>query len=472
MSAPPRDAEPEGQAATATARAASSEPPAEPAPSTFPPTARLFAVGDSLWGESTRSLSPLIDFLRGLGVETQHTHGEEPRHLDDTEISALLRDGLIRRAVSLHVVAALQAGHSIDLTGSRMAPPLQQETLRRAEEVMQRVGGLDAVRELGVRAKSWGQAILGCTWQTDRGLSDMSLPLGEAEQGRLRWMSVWDRRDYKVTAVYNDMSVNYREPAIYRLSPGRPELEWDRFYGGASRGGLASVEIDGTRCVRLTTPTGFSLLQDIVKYVADLLNASGGGSSLMARAGGVVLTLPSWEDGALAHGTEARDKVQAQYAAFARNHVMLLAEGEKAQALTYSLTGIENGIYAFALLLCAALGVPMTQLLGTSPGAFESGEEQARLWEQGVAATQAWLVPALRYVWDRCLREVLGPGVPLPAYQIVHAPLRPAKRGDEIAELRAAAELAIRLIDAGLLSPEAAKAALSSRGPLRFDFGA
>jgi hypothetical protein len=428
-----------------------------------------------------RGLSPIVDVLRGLGDESAGIFARNPRRLLDTELAAIGQDGIGRRVVTIKVEQALAPGYCIDMVG--LDPTVAQEVVAEATKVFRRINGASHIKAAGISAQWYGKAALFSTYKWDRGLADLSVPLSELLLtggvgevcGGIRWMSSWDRRDYQVRELANSRSVHYRqgEGATWLdLYPIHPPLEYDRLYGGVGQRGQdpSMVRVHPSRYLQLTTVSGYSIFQECALYIANLLSAASGGASLMQRAAAGVMTLKDWEAQALSGGDEARQKLQAQYEALSHLNLMFLDQGETFQWADLSTSGIEQGIYAIAYLLSAATGIPMTILLGASPGAFESGDAQIQQWHLELDNTRSWLEPLIRWVWDQCIAEVTGGLVG--EYNIVWNPYTVPTADDMMKTQGAALDLGLKAMEAGLLSRDAVIAGLSKTGALGFDFGA
>lgn len=427
---------------------------------------------DVLFGER-RGLSPIVDVLRGLGDESAGLRAREPRLLLDSEITAMMRDGISRRVASLKVEQALAAGHTIDVVG--LDPTIAQRLIKEATATFRRLRGREHVRSCAINAEAYGKAIITSAFKSDAGVSDLYRPLRDVVWDSVRWVSVWDRRDYRVRALASSTTPQYRQGSgatWLDLYPYQPELEYDRQYG--THVGLSAdpvnTQVHPTRYVQLCTQTGFSVFQECAVYIANLLAATAGGASLMQRAGACVMEMEDWETQALAGGTMARDKLQAQLAALSSANVLITAAGEKATWPNLSISGIDGGIYAMGYLLSAARGIPMPLLLGTSPGQLFSGGEQLKQWHQELDNTRQWLEPALRFVWDLCISEVTGGH--MAQYEIVWSPYETPAPAVALETKSKALALGLLALEKGLLSREGVLAGLSGTGALEFDFAA
>lgn len=440
---------------------------------------RSRVAGDSLWGGENgvggswgwQGLSPLVDVIRGLGMETEGVRAVAPRVLGVEELTAMTRDGICRRLTTCKVLAALAPGHTIDFAGSGLDPDVAQELINRATRVFVRVDGKGQVQRVGCLAQTYGLAMVTATWAGDAGVTDLDRPYAEVASGPVRWVSGWDRRDYQITTVAPSTSPHYRQSAWLRLAPYQPALEYNRQYSGIARGAeVGMVSVHPSRYVQLATPTGFSILQECVMYIANLLLAAGGGAALLQRASAGIFKIEDWDTQLMAGGAGARDKLQAQFDALSTVNTMILGKGEEFEWANLSTAGIEQGVYAIAYLLSAASEIPMDELLGTSPGGFASGEEQTKQWHRVLDGIREWLEPALRFVWDACIAEVTG-GV-VPPYTFVWKPYEVPSPGETIAAKSAALALGLQAKDRGLLSLDAVLAGLAPSGALDFDFAA
>lgn len=425
-----------------------------------------------------RGLSPIVDVLRGLGNESAGVFARPPRKLGNSELAAIGQDGIGRRVVTIKVEQALAPGYAIDLTG--LDPTVAQEVIAEATKVFRRIHGAEHILAAGVRAQWFGRAIGVTTYLADNGLADLTSPLVDvavpSPGNGIRWMSEWDGRDYRVRQLAPSTSIHYRqgEGATWiDLYPINGVLEYDRLYGGGGvRAGSdpSVVSVHPSRYCQLTTTTGFSVFQECAVYIANLLAAASGSASLMQRAAAGVISIEDWETQSLAGADEARQKLQAQYEALSHLNLWILAKGETFTWADLSTSGIEQGIYAIAYLLSAATGIPMTILLGTSPGAFVSGDQQIKQWHQELDRTRAWLEPMIRFVWDQCIAEATGGYVG--DYSIVWNPYETPTQDEQLATMGQALDLALKAMGANLLSRETVLAGLSRTGALGFDWGA
>lgn len=457
------------------------QPPARPLPARGPGgrfVARVADAGQTVrdsgldlgtgaltWG-GNNGFSAIVDFARNLGIETATTQIRHPRILRDTELEALGRDGIGNRICQFPVTAALAPGHEIKLADG-VPPEYGQRVLARAKEVFERLKCADILERWATSARTYGHAIGANSFVTDAGVVDL---VREPTWGdRVRWVSTWDRRDYRVHSHTPSQHETYRQASFLTLQTGRPLLESERYmYTGET----VQTMVSPLRYVRLATRTGYSVFQEIALYLTNLLAAAQGGASLMQRASAGIFEIQGWDTMLRARGKDAQEALQAQFECLSHLNAMFLNAGtDKFTWADLSLSGIEGGIYSIAYLLSAATGIPMVVLLGASPGSFQSGDSQMDLWWALLDTIRRWLSPALTFLWDMCLAEAMGSNE-IFRYDIVWGPYRTPTPDQALATQKAAVEIARSAVDASFLTREAAGAGLSSTGALGFDFGA
>lgn len=411
-------------------------------------------------------LASIVDFARGLGLDSLHTRIVSPRLLSDTELSALGKDGIGRRICTLPIQEALAPGYDIALAPG-IDPEYAQSLLREAGEVYARLNAGTWIKRWAVTGRHYGQSILTNSFEGDRGVADLCQP--PVYGRRTRWLSSWDRRDYDVAGFVASTHHAFRSSATLRLRPGRPLLEAERYRWASENG---QVAVHPLRYIRAATETGYSVFQEVVVYLTNLLTAANGGASLMSRASAGVFEIEDWDAMVRARGGEAQEMLQAQFATLSSMNALFLRKGKDTfTTMDMRLSGIEQGIYAIAYLLAAALGWPMVVLLGSSPGSFSSGDSQMDLWYGFLRTVRDWLVPGLTFAWDLCFAEVLGSNR-IPIYTIEWRPFEQPSPLDRLAVKRASADLAAMLTESGFLSPAAAATGLSASGGMDFDYEA
>ena len=427
-------------------------------------------IGD-MPGEYGQSLRSVFDPQTGLGSDMRYTRFRYPRILDEYELTALGMDGLAQRVITYPVTRAMACGYEIAFSASVPAN-MRDRLLNLANNEAQRLQVDTMVGLLGVRARWYGDAIEGVAFASDQGARSLSSPPAWGQA--VRWLTVWDRRDWFPINYETVDSARYRQPAWLHLMIGRPLLESERWYGYRT-GNYAQVPLHPRRYVRLHTVSGFSVFQAIAPYYVSLLQSSQGASNLMQRASLGHFRIRDWSEMVRSRGTEAQAIIQAQYDAMSTANVVV-TDGvgdeinEDFELQSSTISGVDAGVYAAAYLFSAASGIPLARVLGTSPGAFQSGELQDNMWYELLGETQAWLTPALKWNWDAIFASVLG-GARVPEYDLRWNSPRVLSDAAAV-DLRAKAlDVAIKGLTANLLTPDAAVAALNTDRPGDFQYG-
>lgn len=426
---------------------------------------------DNLWEENGHgSLSPFLDVVRGLGRETEGVVIREPRVLSLPELTALGHDGIARNVFSIKVEQAMAPGQQLQLLG--VAPEHAAEITKRATERFIALDYEKTIRTLGIMAMQYGDAIMLNSYTHDRGVDDLHAPLEAVRFGSQRWSTPYDKRDFMVNGIAGSRTRFYRSASWIDLCPYNGAIDIDRVSGGGvgfgrTTGDTARVHVHPSRYIRLTTNTGYSILQECAQYIANLLLAAGGGAALMQRASAGVFEVEDWESQLFAQGSNAQQKLQAQFDVLGSRNAMILGKGEKFTWANLTISGIEGGIYSSAYLLSAATRTPMVYLLGASPGSFVSGASQTVMWHQVLDGIRKWLEPAFYRAWDNCLAEVTG-GV-IPDYELAWGEYEPPDTGKDMERKTQALELAAAYEDKGYISKEAAIAGLNTTEGNDFD---
>ena len=415
-------------------------------------------------------LRAIFDPQTGLGTDMRYTRFSFPRVLDMYELTALGMDGIPQRILTYPVAQALACGYEIVMSAD-VAPELRDRLLTAAMDKALRLRTDSRVGALGTRARWYGDAVLAAAFVSDAGAGALATPPAWGQ--RVRWLTVWDQRDWYPASYESVDSARYRQAGWLRLMLGRPELESERWQGW--RGGEAgTVALHPGRYVRLHTASGFSILQHIAPYIVGVLSAAQGTNNLIQRAGLGHFRIDGWEEMVRARGGDAQDLLAAQYASttqfgFVVTNGVDTRKTEDYEQKTTSLAGIDLGVYVSLYLLSGASGIPLSRIMGTSPGAFQSGEVQDQMWYEYLAELQAWLEPALHWAWDAHFAEVLGQAR-APEYEIRWNSPKKVSTLEAVQERTAALEAAIKGMSAQLLSPAAAAATLNSEAPASFQF--
>lgn len=400
-------------------------------------------------GDVPPSLSPVLDVVRGLGLDTISTHFRATRRLEISEIDGLFGDGIGQRIVQLPVDVAFAGWPTLHVEEGWKDEAAQVEALAETLEVPKRY------RRAEVEAQRDGSAVLIVGYAD--GAPEKPAPDGREE---VIWIRSVPARYFSIRNWYGPESRKFgaaRTLNVFRVAADVPS---DRYPGR----GLGLVH--GTRFFRLSTETGESAYQQIALYLANLLTGSTGASSALARASLGLYKIKNWQakvDRGGADGPGPYETVRAQHAsASAYNCVVIDANNEEYEDISSgSLGGLESGVYALSWLLAAAAGIPMMTLYGISPGGFASGEGERKDWLDRARARRQAAEPAIRWIYDRLWAQVLGEAA-VPPYELVWPEIEEPTELERIDLATKAVAVALQAIQAKLTTPEAVIAGLSS----------
>lgn len=250
--------------------------------------------------------------------------------------------------------------------------------------------------ELGVRDKvkeaaTWGRVFGGgCIFMGVDDGQKVDRPLDYAKIKGVKFLSVYDRRDFTIVSYYTDpLSPNFNQPEFYRLERVNP-------IKGVSKQPLNNVLIHESRLVwfrgtqtsrqKLAENNGwhFSCLQRPYEVLRDFEMTWAGAALLLQEAGyGTykvknLLDILAAKDGV--QQMQTRMAIMDEGRSTARSNVVD-ADGEDFTRQNTTFTGIPDMLDRFASRLAASVPMPVTRLMGTSPsGLNATGESDVRFF--------------------------------------------------------------------------------------------
>ena len=274
-----------------------------------------------------------------------------------------------------------------------------------AEE--KRLGLQQKMLEALTRARLAGGAAL----YIGTGQSDPLKPLNPESVGKggIKHINVLSKRVLQAGELDRDPeSPSYGRPAYYNLSSGT----------------AGQLRIHPSRLVILQGATkpdpeldtgdgwGDSVLLAISKAIKDADSTAGNIASLVFEAKVDVIKIPNFMSMLSDPAYEAQMLSRMQLAMMAKgiNGALLLDAEESYEQKQAQFGGLTDLLMAFMQLTAGASDIPMTRLLGQSPGGMNaSGESDLRNYYDRISSSQELvLAPALQ-VLDECLiRSALG----------------------------------------------------------------
>ncbi len=401
------------------------------------------------------SLSPVLDLVKGSGLDSINTRFRPTRRLGENEVDGLYTEGIGRRIIDLPIDGALSDWPSIKV---------EEGWRDLADEVEQRAVELEVPTHYRFASKmaskdGWNAFTLGyADAAVDPSANAQVAPWGYAKIVWARGLRAWDCTVRRVYGPASPRIGEAREIYNWRI---RPDVESDPVYIG----GLGDVH--GTRFTRITTLNGRSDFELVAGHLANLLGGGEGVGTLLSKAALGVYKIKNWEEKMRRDPATSYATIQAQNLALSTlNALVLDMDNEEFSQLAHgALGGSESAVYALSWLLAAAAGIPMTLLYGMSPGGFSDGSVTDEQWQDRLRSIRRDAEPHLRMVYDAIWAEVLGVAE-VPEYSFEWPPIRPATVEETAAQTLVAVQAGQAAIDARLTTPSAVAAGLEAAGGL------
>lgn len=380
------------------------------------------------------------------------TYAPRPVIPDQTLEALYVDDHFAATAIEALPRAAMRAGWDLVLPGD------PAETSRARDLYAAREDELDVGTNM-LEGAIWGRTFGGAlTWiGADDGSLTLALPLDESAIRTIRFLHTFDRRDVLIESYYRDPAhPKFRRPETYRICP---------------RDSSKSVVVHETRCVvwggqpttdwRRLELAGWddSVIQRCWDALRQIGEDYGAKSLLLGRVSQAVYKIKNLYS-MIAGKQEAVLKARMGMldASRSRASAILLDTEEDFLNVAQPMGGVEALIDRSALRLAAAIGMPVSVLLGQAPqGIGTNGEADLELWTGQV---EEWQARELRRRHERITRLILlskdGPtsGEEPEQWRIAYRPIRTPKP-KELAEVRKlTVDTYAVAIDKALATPE------------------
>lgn len=413
-------------------------------------------------------LGAVADMLRGIGFETVGTGFLRARRLGYDELAALAIQGLPQRILNLLPTEALAAGYSLDCgpvtptmdAAARLAGFADWEAAAAAEDRLARDLGVDrCVRETWQAARTFSDAIGVVGYPAlpradGRGRESFLEP---APFGRpIVWMREWDRRDFTPGRPDRDpSSATFAQPEYFDIFNTRAKHPGDEALPGLGR-------VHRSRCIRLTTDDGYSVLQRGAEQLAALLSGGSSAAALLAKAGGLIWEQVDWAEQVAQDEAGARKIIDAAIRAWSSMNVLILPPGSKVTSpVSGSLSGVDSTQYALAWLVSGCFGIPMSKLFGLQPSGFSSDENSRDTWDRQLESGRTFIAPSILHLRKHTWAQTLRGFVPADM-SVKWNPIRTPTTTERAGALGAMADALSKVHGLGVIDPVGISAALSA----------
>jgi len=343
----------------------------------------------------------LVNLVANLGTPRDKAASSfygVPRLSDDDADNAYRGTWLARKVIDIPAMDSCRKwrGWSAD-----------QDQITDIEAEEKRLGLQQKVLEAMIRARLTGGAAL----YIGTGHADPTKPLNpeSLSKGGIRHLNVLSKRVLTAGELDRDPeSPGYGRPAFYNLSSGTTgqlQIHPSRLVilQGAVKPDPELAAGDGW---------GDSVLLAISKAIKDADATAGNIASLVFEAKVDIVKIPDFMERLADPEFEAQMLQRLQLAMMAKgiNGTLIMDAAEEYEQKTAQFGGLTDVLMAFMQMASGASDIPMTRLLGQSPGGLNaSGESDLRNYYDRISSNQELVLQPALQVLDECLiRSALG----------------------------------------------------------------
>lgn len=319
-----------------------------------------------------------------------------------------------------------------------------------------------------MRAYGGGVVLLGI----NDGQADLSKPVDPEKIQSVDFVTALSCYECYAVEYYADPAApKYGKPMIYQISAQAQPTNDPKMTAQAIKGTQRVARVHESRVVAFSGPVvsarhrqekrgfGDSIFTRIYPVLRDYETVWLNTATLMTDFAQAVYTMAKLEASlATDKGRRFRERLQAMDYGRSTLRAIVVGEGDKFERQQTPLTGLPEILREFASRLAAVGGVPVTRLMGTSPGGLNAtGESDIRFYYDRIAGLQhSDLEPGLEKIVRSVLLAKNGPtgGLEPDQWSIEFCPLWQESETQKIANYAAQATADKAYIDAGVVSPE------------------
>lgn len=351
----------------------------------------------SISQKTTDGLTNAITGMGGLLDKSSHSTYQAGAVMGQSELEAMYRsDWIAAKAIDLVAEDMTRAWRTMTGLGQE-----QIEALERAEK---RLGVRSKVQEAIKWARLYGGALI--VMRID-GTGEIHEPLNAdaVQPGALRYLVPVDRWRASSSGVTTTdiLSRNYGKPEYYQVGGSRVHHTRVLRFDGVSLPYLMASQ---------NSHWGDSILERMRVSVINAAAIYQSVSSLVHEASLDVLKIPGLMN--LVSDCEGEKnllkRLQAANLSKSIHNMLVLDANEEYEKKTGNFSGLQPLLYDYIAAAAGAADIPITRLLGVSPGGLNStGESDLENYYTSISTRQeAMLAPALDQFDQVLLRSVLG----------------------------------------------------------------
>ncbi|MFC4729102.1 anti-CBASS protein Acb1 family protein [Coralloluteibacterium thermophilus] len=342
-----------------------------------------------------------MNLVANLGTgrdKAAHSRYGEPTLTEEEAVNAYRSAWLPRKIVDIPAMDACRKWRSWNAES-------EQVSALEAEE--SRLGVRGKLLDAFIKARLFGGAAL----YIGTGDSDPSKPLNpeRVRKGGVRHLNVLTRRVLQAGEIDRDPeSPGYGLPASYKLSAGAGMLDIHPSRLVILRG----AELPDAELAPHLAGWGDSVLTAIYAEILRADSTSANIASLVFEAKIDVIKIPGFMSMMAdpAYEKQVLDRLRLAAMAKGINGTLVLDKEEEFEQKTSEFGSLRDVLLAFMQLVSGAADIPVTRLLGQSPGGLNaSGESDIRNYYDRIQSIQELELEPAMEVLDECLiRSALG----------------------------------------------------------------
>lgn len=422
------------------------------------------------------STSALVNAFTGIGTSRDPSFFNGwaiPRPLSRAERVGMGRNGLIAQALGKLPYTATREGWRPVITDDRV-----EDKEACADEIAayeSRLNTGTAIARALFRGRQHGHALVLLGVEDGRGFEQ---PVDWDNVKTIRWAAVIDSRDFRAFKMYPASSEHFGEIEQYEITDINGVLEDGLRYGPDTvayqydqldeslRRQSGVLQFHAERVLSFPTADYLSILDSLQDSLGGYFTSMSGIATAARESSTVVYKITDWvrkawsEDANLAHAHMAFvDKAKS-----AINAWVIDKDKEDVDIKNRSMGGVADLSNPFMVWVSAALGEPVTEFWGVSPGGFGKGEAEKETAQTNARAFQVTVLsPQLRHLHALILVAEDGCNLPADIQRTIHyedlSPPDEKTRG----ELRSQALGDVRqLVKDGIISRKEARPAVAS----------
>jgi len=425
----------------------------------------------------------------GLGSKSDKTTSIDffhtPRFVNEVTVNMLYSgDALAGRIIDSIVDDGMSKGWSLQFStvaedgGIEPLDPIEAAQLNATIETWEkRVGLVPEINKHWKRGRAHGGGLL--MLGVDDGVEDKAEPLREG--GTFDWLRTFTR--WEVTASHERGEdpkdpFTFGKPIEYRLDPNDLSDGLNQESIHATRviryeGVQVADNISGQNVVSIGDTFGDSIFERVWNPLKNWNSALQGAGHIIQDFAQAVYSVEGFRAILRAKGGMAallnQFNVMNQFRSMF--NATVVDASDTYERKTTSVAGMPDLIDKFGHQLSAASGMPLTRLIGLSPGGFGTGEAEQDNWNTIVGSEQqAELKPLLERIYSVLFdTDEFRGKIPEGGWKIVFTPLKPKSEKEQAEIQKSQAETDTLNIASGVVTQDEVAASRFGKGGFSLD---